>query len=74
MNQHHVENGFTATADGKCVQAKGGMVSAAFPEASRAGALMLKKGGNAVDAAAAAAMALCVCEPQACGVGGHPGM
>ena len=71
MNMHHVENGFAATVDGKCVEAKGGMVSAAFPEASRAGALMLKKGGNAVDAAAAAAMALCVCEPQACGVGGQ---
>jgi gamma-glutamyltranspeptidase/glutathione hydrolase len=71
MIQHHVENGFATTRDGKCVQAKGGMVSAAFPEASRAGALMLKKGGNAVDAAAAAAMALCVCEPQACGLGGQ---
>jgi gamma-glutamyltranspeptidase/glutathione hydrolase len=71
MNLLDVENGFRATADGKCVQAKNGMVSAAFPEAAKAGALMLQKGGNAVDAAAAAALCLCVCEPQACGLGGQ---
>jgi len=71
MNLFQVENDFIATPDGKCVQAKGGMVTAAFPQASRAGALMLQKGGNAVDAAAAAALCLCACEPQASGLGGQ---
>ena len=71
MNINAVERDFAATPDGKCAQAKGGMVAAAFPQAAEAGAAMLQKGGNAVDAAAAAALCLCVCEPQACGVGGQ---
>lgn len=71
MNLLKVENDFVATPDEKCARAKGGMVSAAFPQAARAGALMLKMGGNAVDAAAAAALCLCVCEPQASGLGGQ---
>lgn len=66
-----MESGFKATPDEKCVRAAGGMVSAAFPQAAKAGASMLRKGGNAVDAAAAAALCLCVCEPQACGLGGQ---
>lgn len=71
MNLLQVENDFAPTPCGKCLQAKGGMVSTGFPQASRAGALMLQKGGNAVDAAAAAALCLCVCEPQASGLGGQ---
>ena len=71
MNLLRAESDFTATPDGKCVRANGGMVSAGFPQAAEAGALMLQKGGNAVDAAAAAALCLCVCEPQASGLGGQ---
>lgn len=48
-----------------------GMISTAQYMATQAGALMLGAGGNAIDAAVAAAFALGVCEPQACGLGGQ---
>jgi len=71
MNIGRIESRFQPTPEGKCAVADGGMVSAAFPEATRAGVQMLELGGNAVDAACAAAMALGVCEPQSSGVGGQ---
>ena len=47
-----------------------GMVCAPQPEAVEAGALALKRGGNAVDAAIACACAQTVVDPQMCGIAG----
>jgi len=47
-----------------------GMISAPQPEAVEAGALTLKRGGNAVDAAIVCALVQGVVDPQMCGLAG----
>ena len=51
-----------------------GMIVAAQPEAVEAGALVLRRGGNAVDAAIACAFVQCVVDPQMTGIAGYGSM
>ena len=52
------------------VHAASGMCAASHPLAARAAVDILERGGNAADAAIAAAVLLGICEPQMAGLGG----
>ncbi|MBK9089351.1 MAG: gamma-glutamyltransferase [Holophagales bacterium] len=59
---------------GPVVSSSLGLVVTSSPEASWAGVRMLEKGGNAVDAAVAAALALTASDPGGSGLGGQTWM
>ena len=71
MDFSGIEKGFSPDSEGYCTESGGGMVATQATDATEAGVEMLKIGGNAIDAAIAAALSLCVCEPQASGLGGQ---
>ena len=62
LNQPYASNRYP-------IMSKNGMVSTGSALASSAGLEILRKGGNAVDAAIATAAALCIVEPNANGLG-----
>ena len=62
--------GLAAQSDSGIVSSKGGMVVSTSSPASDVGAAILKRGGNAIDAAVATAFALAVTHPSAGNIGG----
>jgi len=64
------EKGKQYFKEGRSIIADSGMVVSAHPQSSRIGAAILRKGGNAIDAAVATEFALAVCFPEAGNIGG----
>ncbi len=61
---------FAQTSQKPLVEGYQGMVVTTHPVASDVGLAILKKGGNAIDAAVAVNFALAVCHPSAGNIGG----
>ncbi|MFD3407894.1 gamma-glutamyltransferase [Aquirufa sp. HETE-83D] len=61
---------FTQSTKKPVIEGKQGMVVSTHPAASEIGLAILKKGGNAIDAAVAVNFALAVCHPSAGNIGG----
>src|SRR5438067_7298138 len=57
--------------EGKEVTASRGVIATGPADAARAGGRIFERGGNAMDAAAAACLACAVLEPQAVDLGGY---
>ena len=71
MNLNTIEAGFQPTDDGRCATGARGMIATQSATATKVGRALLEAGGNAIDAAVAAAFVLGVTEPQASGLGGQ---
>ena len=61
---------FAQSTQKPLIEGKQGMVVSTHPAASEIGLAILKKGGNAIDAAVAVNFALAVCHPSAGNIGG----